>query len=152
MTEHGILRRARLGAAALIPAAVLMIGVLPASAATAQVARTGQVTAVAAVAAPAAPAVAAAASGSFKCGLLTCSYVFSRATTRDIATGSAGVAVCAAIPTPGNIGCAIGLAALVVSANYAKNRNECVVANFTKTPPPLGTWWPSTTNSSRCKN
>jgi hypothetical protein len=96
-----------------------------------------------------APAVAG---GSYRCGWFTCSYVFSRRVTVDIATGSAGLAVCASVPTPGNIFCGIGLGSLVFTANIAKNRNECVVINFTRTPPPLGTWWPSTDNGSRCRD
>lgn len=93
-----------------------------------------------------------AAAAQLECGALTCSYVFSKAVANDIATGGAASAACAAIPTPGNVACGIGFASLIVTANAAKNRNECAKITWTKVPaPPLGTWWPSTDGSSRCR-
>jgi hypothetical protein len=88
----------------------------------------------------------------FECGLVTCSYEFTRAITRDIAGGRAGSAVCGLIPTPGSVGCRAGFGVLVGVANVARNRNACLVVHFTTTPPPLLTWWPSVDNGSRCRN
>jgi hypothetical protein len=94
---------------------------------------------------------ASAAAEQLECGTVTCSYVFSKAVTNDIATGGAASAACAAIPTPGNVACGIGFASLIVTANSAKNRNECAKITWTKIPPPpTGTWWPSIDGSSRC--
>jgi hypothetical protein len=96
-------------------------------------------------------ATASDADAQFECGVATCSFVFSRAATNDIATGGAASAACAAVPTPGNIACGIGFAALAVTANSAKNRNACAKITWTTVPaPPLGTWWPSVDGSSRC--
>ena len=108
-------------------------------------------TASAAVASDADVQRASAAAAQFECGVATCSFVFSRAATNDIATGGAASAACAAVPTPGNIACGIGFAALAVTANSAKNRNACAKITWTTVPaPPLGTWWPSVDGGSRC--
>lgn len=91
------------------------------------------------------------ASAQFECGTVTCSYVFSKAVTNDIATGGAASAACAVIPSPGNLACGVAFASLIVTANAAKNRDECAKLTWTKIPaPPTGTWWPSTDDSSRC--
>jgi hypothetical protein len=95
---------------------------------------------------------AAAAAAQLECGAVTCSYVFSKAVTNDIATGGAASAACAAVPTPGNVACGIAFASLVVTANSAKNRDACAKLTWTKVPPPpTATWWPSVDDSSRCR-
>lgn len=95
-------------------------------------------------------AVIAAAEGGLDCGVIICSYVFSRAVTNDIATGGALTAACAAVPTPGNIACGIAGATLVATANVAKNRSQCAVVNWTRTPPPAWTWYPSIDGGPSC--
>lgn len=89
----------------------------------------------------------------FKCGFVSCSYVFTRKTTNDIAGQKLTGGACKLIPVaPGRIACVAGFASVVVTAKIAKKQNKCLKINWSKTPPPpTGPWWPSTDDSSRCR-
>ncbi|MGA6162684.1 hypothetical protein [Amycolatopsis magusensis] len=83
-----------------------------------------------------APETPVSVAGSFDCGILTCSYVFSKKDTNTIADdGLAAAGLCSAIPTPGNGACAAGFAIVVVTAKVAKSQGKCVRFTAAKIAP-----------------
>ncbi|HEV7976095.1 hypothetical protein [Amycolatopsis sp.] len=88
--------------------------------------------------------------GNFDCGVVSCSYVFSKNETATIAKdGLAAAGLCSAIPTPGNGACAAGFAIVVVTAKVAKSKGKCVKLNIAKVAPyPT---WTSVDGGSRCR-
>ncbi len=88
--------------------------------------------------------------GNFDCGVVSCSYVFSKKETATIAKdGLAAAGLCGAIPTPGNGACAAGFAVVVVTAKVAKSKGKCAKLNIAKVAPyPT---WTSVDGSSRCR-
>lgn len=85
-----------------------------------------------------------------ECGILRCSYVFSKKNTNTIADdGLAAVGLCAVIPPPGNGFCAGAFAVAIVTAKVAKGQGECLTFNWLRATPNLGLF--ATGGGSRCK-
>ncbi|MFI7121905.1 hypothetical protein [Amycolatopsis sp. NPDC049868] len=88
----------------------------------------------------------------YECGLLTCSYVFTKGVTNTIASADPREVgeLCARIPSPGNVACAAGVVIVIGTAKVARSRGQCLKVNWTRhvIPPP---WWTSVDGSSRCR-
>lgn len=91
--------------------------------------------------------------GTYSCELIYCSFTFTRAATRDIASSGTLINLCSFIPAPGNMICAAVAGITVATANLAKNRNACAAQHWEPIFPPLiGTAWVSVDNGPNCKD
>ncbi|SDW56746.1 hypothetical protein SAMN05421504_101920 [Amycolatopsis xylanica] len=112
-----------------------------------------------AVAAPAAASASPAAEdgqvsiqSQFECGIVSCSYVFTRSMTNFIADngGLASTVACGKIPPPGTYACGVGFVVVIATSKIAKSKNSCTKFNFAKVAPyPT---WTSVDGGSRCKS
>jgi hypothetical protein len=84
----------------------------------------------------------------FQCGLLTCSYVFSKANTNFIADVGASTWGLCFLTGPAQPACLANFAVVVTTAILAKSRGQCLRFNWLKATIAA---WPSIEGGSRCR-